>query len=80
MAKDIILKYRDPETPVALGKNLGRNNEKISFLPLSELDVKLIDMLTIVVIGSSQSKLLQFNNQSKHMYTPRGYSNNKDFI
>ena len=80
IAKDIILKYRDPETPVALGKNLGRNNEKISFLTLSELDVKLIDMLTIVVIGSSQSKLLQYNNQSKHMYTPRGYSNKKDLI
>ena len=77
-ARDIILNYRSKETPVVVAKNLGRKDENTNVITLKELNADNIDMMTVVLIGSSQTRLLADNNGKTYVYTPRGYINKKE--
>lgn len=68
-AREILLEHRPAETPVLLASNLGRPEEKLIYRDLAKLEVDEVDMLTVVLIGSSQSRLV-----GERMYTPRGYA------
>lgn len=72
-ACDILRTARPPETPVIVARNLAREGERVTVLPLAELSLDMIDMLTIVIIGNSQSQTLH-GAQGKRAYTPRGYA------
>jgi len=71
-ARDILLSARPPETPVILARNLGRDGEAVSVIDLGELDPERVDMLTLVLIGSSRSRRLE-TGAGVRVYTPRGY-------
>lgn len=73
-ARDIFLAHRPPETPVIVARNLGRPDEAVSVLPLDRFDPESIDMLTIVLIGSSQSRALARGDGRISAFTPRGYA------
>ncbi|GAA0780063.1 precorrin-3B C(17)-methyltransferase [Roseibium denhamense] len=77
-AKDILLEHRPPETPVVLGVNLGRPEETIRVTTLTALTVDEVDMLTTVLVGSSNSKAVQTGSGSPFVYTPRGYAKRID--
>jgi precorrin-3B C17-methyltransferase len=70
--KSVFLEHRDPSTPVAICKQLGRKEEHIILTTLAELDIELVDMFSLVVIGNSQT----FRHKN-HLITPRGYLNRK---
>jgi cobalt-precorrin 5A hydrolase/precorrin-3B C17-methyltransferase len=72
-ARDILLARRPPDTPVLLATQLGRSGERLAFRRLDALDPDEADMLTIVIVGSSQSRLLM-RGEGPRMYTPRGYA------
>jgi len=76
-AVEIISKHRPPGTPVILARNLGRKEEKIEIIPLSEVEVDMVDMLTLVMIGSSESRVIEHQNGPRRVYTPRGYGDKK---
>jgi cobalt-precorrin 5A hydrolase/precorrin-3B C17-methyltransferase len=76
-ARDILLKHRPADTPVMLASSLGRPEEHVRYRKLSELEVDEVDMLTVVLIGSSHSKLAQLG-EGPRMYTPRGYARKID--
>jgi precorrin-3B C17-methyltransferase len=68
-AQQIILKHRDPSTPVGIVVGAMRLNQNIEIVPLDSLHKAYVDMQTTVFIGSSaSSRYLGF------MFTPRGYS------
>ena len=71
-ARDIFLDLRSPETPVALGRNLGRADETIDIIALEALRPDRVDMLTTVLIGSSTTRITTSGGR-RHVYTPRGY-------
>ena len=71
-ARDILLSARPPETPVVLARNLGRDGETIDVIPLSDLQPKLADMLTVVLVGSTRTRLMD-RGGAPRVYTPRGY-------
>ena len=73
-AKEILLKHRPPETPVVLARNLGRDEEEVRVISLEKLDPTQVDMLTVVLVGSSQTRRLQLPNGEVRVYTPRGYA------
>lgn len=73
MAKDILLQHRPRETPVVLARNLGREGERVTLTTLGDLDVEQVDMLTVVLVGSSASRSIQLQNGRRFAYTPRGY-------
>jgi cobalt-precorrin 5A hydrolase/precorrin-3B C17-methyltransferase len=70
-AVDVLLRHRSPETPVFVGRNLGRDGEERRIIYLSELAGAAIDMLTIVLVGSSQTR--RVDSDPARLYTPRGY-------
>jgi cobalt-precorrin 5A hydrolase/precorrin-3B C17-methyltransferase len=72
-AKEILLKHRPVTTPVILARNLGRKEEQLSVVSLENLDSNQVDMLTVVLVGSSQTRRLQLPNGEFRVYTPRGY-------
>lgn len=76
-ARDILLQHRSADTPVMLASSLGRAEEHVRYRKLSELEVDEVDMLTVVLVGSSHSKLAQLGDGPR-MYTPRGYARKID--
>ncbi|MBB4954649.1 cobalt-precorrin 5A hydrolase/precorrin-3B C17-methyltransferase [Agrobacterium vitis] len=77
-ARDELLKYRPGDTPVILATNLGRPGELVRTVPLKALNVDDVDMLTVVVVGSSESRTVTTGDGKTWVYTPRGYSGKAD--
>ncbi|MDZ7823392.1 MAG: precorrin-3B C(17)-methyltransferase [Ahrensia sp.] len=73
-ARDELLNHRPASSPVVLATNLGRVGEKVRIVPLGELNVDDVDMLTVVVVGSSDSRSVTTGDGRTWVYTPRGYS------
>ena len=76
-ARDILLQHRPADTPVMLASSLGRPEEYVRYRRLDELEVDEVDMLTVVLIGSSNSRLAQLG-EGPRMFTPRGYARKID--
>ncbi len=72
-ARDILLEHRTEDTPVVLGRQLGRPDEEITVVPLAKLEVDMVDMLTTVLVGSSNSRHIT-RGENQWVYTPRGYA------
>jgi cobalt-precorrin 5A hydrolase/precorrin-3B C17-methyltransferase len=72
-ARDILLASRAPNTPVAIARNLGRAGESLRLLTLATLDPDKVDMLSIVLVGSSATRRVQRPDGGAWLYTPRGY-------
>ncbi|TNC70345.1 precorrin-3B C(17)-methyltransferase [Rubellimicrobium roseum] len=72
-AREILLRHRPAETPVLLASNLGRPEERLTYRRLADLKVDEVDMLTVVLIGSSQSRIVE-RGEGPRLYTPRGYA------
>jgi cobalt-precorrin 5A hydrolase / precorrin-3B C17-methyltransferase len=77
-AFDILRPHRNPDTPVVLASNLGRPEEKVRLLRFDEFRPEDVDMLTLVMVGSSQSKAFKRGDGQTYAYTPRGYAKKMD--
>ena len=66
--KETLLNHRPPDTPVGIVKDAYRPTQSVTLTDLSSLRPEDVDMLTVVVVGNSQTKLV-----SGRMVTPRGY-------
>ena len=69
----ILAQHRPPSTPVVVARQVGRDGEDVAITTLAELNVAGIDMLTLVIVGSSQSRRFRHGGR-QWMYTPRGYT------
>lgn len=72
-ARDILLRRRAPETPVVLARNLGREGESVRLIRLDALEPSQVDMLTLVLIGNSTTRVVGRGDGGVWAYTPRGY-------
>ncbi len=68
---DICLKSRHSDTPVLIARQVGRDNQTKKFFTLNTIPFKEIDMLSIIIIGNSQTTLVD-----EIFLTPRGYLQN----
>ena len=66
----IFLEYRHPHTPVAIVHSVERKDEQITITTLEKMLNFPIDMLTVIIIGNSNTQ--QYQNW---IITPRGYKN-----
>jgi len=72
-AQEILVGGRGPDAPVVLARNLGREEEAIQVIKLGELTPDHADMLTMVLVGNSQSRVIERGGR-QWVYTPRGYA------
>ena len=71
-ARTILAAHRPPDCPVVVARNLGRAGEQVTVTTLGGLDEDAVDMLTVVIVGSSRTRRLERGGRA-WLYTPRGY-------
>jgi len=74
-ALNIMLKYKAPETPVGIVKNVYREGEEILITTLGTLaeNYDLVDMHSVLIIGGEESRIWKEEENVKGIITPRGY-------
>ena len=69
---DLLLRHRAPDTPVVLGRAVGRAGEQLEVITLAELGSASVDMSTLVIVGSSATRAYDRAGQPV-VFTPRHY-------
>ncbi|WP_367138598.1 MULTISPECIES: precorrin-2 C(20)-methyltransferase [Streptomyces] len=75
-ARDLLLEFRAPSTPVVLGRDVGGPEESVRIVPLGELDPAEVDMRTILLVGSTQTRVARRTadgSPEQIVWTPRRY-------
>jgi precorrin-3B methylase len=72
-AFDLLRGMKASTTPVAFARAVGRAEETLKLMTLGDADASLADMATLVVIGSSETRLILRDGARPWMVTPRTY-------
>ena len=68
-ARELLLAHRDPDTPVVIGRAAGTPGQQITVTTLGGLDPEQVDMQCLLIVGSSQTRILR----PGQVVTPRRY-------
>lgn len=74
-ALEIVALHRTPQTPVVLGRDIGRPGQTLRVTNLGQLTPEQVDMRTMVLIGSSTTCVFPRAGGGEWVYTPRWYGN-----
>lgn len=72
-ALEIVAQHRTPQTPVVLGRDIGRPGQTLRTITLGALTADQVDMRTMVLIGSSTTCTFPRASGGEWVYTPRWY-------
>ena len=72
-AFDLIRSHRAPDTPVVLGRDVGRPEGTVSVVTLADLDLSVCDMRTVIIVGSTTTRIIPGAAGASRVYTPRTY-------
>jgi precorrin-2 C20-methyltransferase/precorrin-3B C17-methyltransferase len=70
-ARDLLLEHRAPETPVIIGRDVGSAAERVVVRTLGTLDPGEVDMRCLLIVGSSNTRLITRGDGSVTVLTPR---------
>ena len=70
--QELFLKYRSEDTPVGYVRQAGREEQEVKVTTLTDFDPEDVDMFTVILIGNSQSYIVDGK-----FITPRGYYREK---
>ncbi|WP_392885092.1 precorrin-3B C(17)-methyltransferase [Pseudomonas migulae] len=72
-ALEIVARHRTPQTPVVLGRDIGRPGQTLRVTTLGQLTPEQVDMRTMVLVGSSTTCVFERAGGGDWVYTPRWY-------
>jgi precorrin-2 C20-methyltransferase/precorrin-3B C17-methyltransferase len=72
-ARALLLRHRDAATPVVIGRAVGTDEQQITVTTLGELDTDQVDMRCLLIVGSSQSRIVTAGSDKARVITPRRY-------
>ena len=72
-ARDLLLAHRDPQTPVVVGRAVGTPDQLVTVTTLGDLDPGQVDMRCLLIVGSSQTRVLRTAGGPDRVITPRRY-------
>ncbi|MFE9532794.1 precorrin-2 C(20)-methyltransferase [Streptomyces sp. NPDC006691] len=72
-ARELLLEHRSPGTPVVVARDVGGPTERVRIVRLAELDPAEVDMRTILLVGSSQTRTVRRGDGEEIVWTPRRY-------
>jgi precorrin-3B C17-methyltransferase len=81
-AMEVVARHRKTDTPVVLARDVGRPDELVRVVTLGELTdddrrpnelQQTVDMRTVVIVGSSQTRVIDGADGQPWTYTPRSY-------
>ena len=70
--RELLLAYRDPGTPVVVGRDVSGPREEVKVVALVDLDPADVDMRCLLIIGSSQTQWYT-EESGNRVFTPRRY-------
>ncbi|MFJ8464678.1 precorrin-2 C(20)-methyltransferase [Streptomyces swartbergensis] len=72
-AREMLLEHRAPDTPVVVARDVGGTGERVRIVRLADLDPAEVDMRTILLVGSSQTRAVRRGDGEEIVWTPRRY-------
>jgi cobalt-precorrin 5A hydrolase/precorrin-3B C17-methyltransferase len=72
-ALEIVARHRAGQTPVVLGRDIGRPGQTLRVTTLAALTPDQVDMRTMVLVGSSTTSVFPRAEGGEWVYTPRWY-------
>jgi precorrin-2 C20-methyltransferase/precorrin-3B C17-methyltransferase len=72
-ARSLLLAHRDPGTPVVIGRAVGSDEQRVTVTTLGEFDPADVDMRCLLIVGSSQSRVVRDGDGAARVITPRRY-------
>ncbi|MEV6563449.1 precorrin-2 C(20)-methyltransferase [Streptomyces kronopolitis] len=75
-ARELLLEHRAPDTPVILARDIGGPEESVRTVHLADLDPHQVDMRTLLIVGSSQTRAVSRDDGTEIVWTPRRYPEN----
>ncbi len=72
-AFDLLRSLKSAATPVAFARAVGRADERLTTTTLGAANLSLVDMATLVIVGSSETRLIARDGARPWMLTPRSY-------
>lgn len=72
-ALDVVRRHRGADTPVVLGRDIGRPGQTLRVVSLAQLVPEMVDMRTMVLVGSSTTCTFERPDGGQWVYTPRWY-------
>ena len=72
-AIEVVRRHRSAATPVAVGRQVGRPDESVGVVALADLEPASVDMSTVLIVGSSTTRVVADRPLGSSLYTPRRY-------
>lgn len=72
-ALEIMSEHRPPSTPIAVVRQACRRGQTVTMATLDTFDPQVVDMNSLVVIGSSTTRYVRSGGGEQRMVTPRDY-------
>ncbi|WP_309050021.1 precorrin-2 C(20)-methyltransferase [Streptomyces sp.] len=72
-ARDLLLEVRSPDTPVVVARDVGGPEQSVRIVTLKTLDPAEVDMRTLLLIGSTQTRAVERADGRTITWTPRRY-------
>ena len=72
-ALEVVARHRAADTPVVLGRDIARPGQTLRVTTLGQLTPDQVDMRTMVLIGSSTTRVFPRLHGLSWVYTPRSY-------
>jgi precorrin-2 C20-methyltransferase/precorrin-3B C17-methyltransferase len=69
----VIERHRRPSTPVVVARAVGGEDESVLVTTLGELALDTVDMRTLLIVGSSTTRVIARDGAMSRVYTPRHY-------
>ena len=73
VALEVVRRHREGNTAVVLGRDIGRPGQTLKVVTLAELLPEMVDMRTMVLVGSSTTCVFPRLSGGVWAYTPRWY-------
>ncbi|MFY9487146.1 MAG: precorrin-2 C(20)-methyltransferase [Solirubrobacterales bacterium] len=71
---EVLRTHRAETTPVVVARAVGSDQEAVNVTTLGDLDLDVVDMRTLLIVGSSTTRTLRTGNGEVSVFTPRSYS------
>ena len=72
-AREVLLRHRSPDCPVVVARDVGGTGEAVEVTTLGGFDAARVDMRTLLVIGSTTTRVIRGPGGRELVYTPRSY-------
>ncbi|QCI96686.1 precorrin-3B C(17)-methyltransferase [Agrobacterium larrymoorei] len=70
-AFDVLRAHLPGTVPVIFGRAAGRADERMRVVPLSEASSNMADMATCIIVGSTETRIIERKDRQPIVYSPR---------